>query len=251
MVSIKNSKNAFFKAVLNYLKQAIRLEFIIIFAVLLFDTVSKYIVSNFFSDRRYTIIPRFLHISYTRNPNAAFGFCFWLCERQGGPLNDEQMRIFFICFISVTILAFIAFMVWGVKNRPLFRISLAMIVGGAIGNLYCRIFHLSVRDFISIEFFGLRIFGTAFFNTFNLADSALIVGVAMFLIYVFAFFNKDEKLRQERKQAKKLANVNTETEIDPNQTNALKEQKDKIDDADDDDDDDSDFINFLKLNNKN
>ncbi|MDR1611856.1 MAG: signal peptidase II [Planctomycetota bacterium] len=58
--------------------------------------------------------------------------------------------------------------------------SLGLIVGGAIGNLYDRLFHVGVRDFI--EIINPRS-GRALWPVFNIADIAIVVGVAAYLLW--------------------------------------------------------------------
>jgi len=184
------------KSFIDYFKAA-KAEYIVIAVVLFLDLLTKYLISTNMSLRqRIVIIPRFLNFEYTKNFNAAFGFDFFGFAGQA----------FFIAFVSITTAAFIAVMVAGVKNHRLFRVSLALIIGGALGNLYCRIFHNGgVRDFIQIEYFGQRFFGSTTFPVFNLADSALVIGAILFMIYFIAFFNKDEKARAARKETAKSA----------------------------------------------
>jgi len=192
------------KSFIDYFKVA-RWEYIVIAAVLFLDLLTKHIVSaNMSMGERIVVIPRFLNFLYTKNYAAAFGFNFFGLGSQA----------FFIVFVSITTALFVAVMVLGVKNHRLYRVSLALIIGGALGNLYCRIFHDGgVRDFIQIEFFGFAPFGMRTFNIFNLADSALVIGVILFMVYFIAFFNKDEKARVARKQAAKSQALADSTDL--------------------------------------
>ena len=65
------------------------------------------------------------------------------------------------------------------KAQKLQGIALAMILGGALGNLYDRMFAGYVIDFISVYFMNYR------FATFNIADSAISVGAALMILDIF------------------------------------------------------------------
>jgi|GEM_PF-348238 len=188
-----------------YFKRTWRLEWVIIFGAIFLDFITKFLIERFVVLNRQTItlIPHFLEVVYRRNYDAALGFNFWnFFGMFGENPTDSQARGFFIVFISITIAGFIAYMVLGNKNRKLFRIALSLIVGGALGNLICRIYHGAVVDWIQFRFFGLSPFGFATFPVFNLADSFLIIGVFVFMVYFFKDWSKDEKDRVARKKAK-------------------------------------------------
>jgi len=64
------------------------------------------------------------------------------------------------------------------KNDPWMAVSLSLILGGAIGNLYDRLMHGYVIDFLDFYW------GTAHFPAFNVADSAITVGAILMAIDV-------------------------------------------------------------------
>ncbi|MCL2555583.1 MAG: signal peptidase II [Firmicutes bacterium] len=210
-----NSKK---QRILNYFKRTWKLEWVIIFGAIFLDVFTKFLIARFIEYRigMVTLLPNFLEIVHFRNYAAAVGFNFFnFFGMFGSYPTQTQARIFFIVFISITISAFIFYMVWGNKNRRLFRIALALIIGGALGNLYCRIFHGAVRDWIQVRFLGMTIFGYRTFPVFNLADAFLIVGVATFLIYFFKDWTKDEKDKTAAKEARKK--VLTDGEFNDNE----------------------------------
>jgi len=196
-----------------YFKHTWRIEWVIIFGAIFLDVFTKFLIqryvvlnNNIIGEGRFILIPNFLEVIHRRNYAAAGGFNFFNFFGMFGPYpTPDQARIFFIIFITITISGFVTYMVLGNKNRKLFRIALALIVGGALGNLYCRIFHGAVRDWIQVRFFGGTIFGYSVFPTFNLADSFLIIGVVTFMVYFFKDWSKDEKDRVARKELKKKA----------------------------------------------
>ncbi len=81
----------------------------------------------------------------------------------------------------------IAFSVWLTRSKdPFLSLSLAMIIGGALGNMLDRIRFGAVADFLDFHIFG------AHWPSFNIADSAITVGIAILLIHSL-FFDKKTK----------------------------------------------------------
>jgi signal peptidase II len=75
----------------------------------------------------------------------------------------------------------IAFMLWrphhaGMHDTVLLRIGLALVFGGALGNLWDRVFAGTVTDFLQV------FFGSYEFPAFNAADSAITIGAGLLLI---------------------------------------------------------------------
>jgi signal peptidase II len=93
---------------------------------------------------------------------------------------NESMIYNTITLMIVLIIIFILFMMW--KNDNIQRYFLALVVGGALGNLYDRIVYTAVPDFIDLHFHGFHWF------VFNVADISITVGVFC-LILVELFYN--------------------------------------------------------------
>ena len=179
-------KNNMFSIAKRCLKIAL-LEIIIILAVVLVDLISKSVISKVLQDgESFTLIPKFLHFTYTKNYAAAFSFDFGLSKLAGA----DGVRIFFIVLTFLALGLFFYMLISAKGKNKFYRITLSLIIGGAIGNLYDRIFYGFVRDFIDVEYFGKKLFGSYHFAIFNVADSALVVGVIMLLVY-FVFIYKD------------------------------------------------------------
>lgn len=119
-----------------------------------------------------TLINNFLYITYVRNPGAAFG------------LFPYQTAFFIIITLVVAALILYYYRILSEDHRWL-RFSLALQLGGALGNLIDRIRGGYVIDFINF---------TVWPPVFNLADSAIVIGIGIFLI---AFW-RDPLLRGER-----------------------------------------------------
>jgi signal peptidase II len=90
--------------------------------------------------------------------------------------------ISFFSGISLIITCFLVWILWCErKNNLLMRISLALILGGAIGNLIDRILFGEVVDFFDF------MIGDFHWYIFNIADSAVTVGIISMLFYSFLF----------------------------------------------------------------
>lgn len=209
------NKNSFWLKVLAFLKR-IMPEAAIILGGLIFDLLSKSIVQNNMNlGQTIVVIPKFLNFSYVLNRQAAFGFDFGL----GDVIGEKGTIIFFIIF-TIVALGFFGYMLFKKPRRGLlYRISFALVIGGALGNLYDRAVFGYVRDFIQIEYFGLEIFGSTTFAVFNIADACVVVGTILLLIFILFF---DETFK-DKKPIEESANVNRElnTDVDNNDENDL------------------------------
>jgi signal peptidase II len=117
----------------------------------------------------YSILPGWLRIIHTENPGAAFGIL-----AEGNP----WLRSSILIGVSALVLVFVVSALWGRRTSfttPLARTALALILGGAAGNLYDRLFRGTVTDFIEVYH------GSWSFPAFNVADSAITIG-AMLLV---------------------------------------------------------------------
>jgi signal peptidase II len=166
------------------------------------------------------LIPNFLEFYFTYNTAAAFSFDFGLGQAIG---QDGVMIVFIVTtFLSLGLFGFV---MYKLKNRRLWaRICFALIIGGAIGNLYDRMAFSMVRDFIRIVYFGLEIpnLGSSF-AVFNIADSCLVIGVIMFIVYVLFLETKD-KARIKAINDVKVSNENMEEPIENIVDNASEQQ---------------------------
>lgn len=128
------------------------------------DQVSKWIiVKEMELGESIPIIDNVLYITSHRNRGAAWG------------ILENKMWFFYI--ITVIFVIFILFyMKKYAKTDKLLGISLGLILGGAIGNFIDRVVRKEVVDFIHTYIFSYN------FPVFNVADSALCVGVALIII---------------------------------------------------------------------
>jgi signal peptidase II len=134
---------------------------LIVAAVVGLDQVTKYLVSNSMEiGQSIAVIRNFLYITYHRNPGAAFGML--------------PYRTLFLIIVTVLVIGFI---IYYYRTLPpgfsLLRFGLALQLGGALGNLIDRLRGTYVTDFIDV---------TIFPPIFNLADTAIVIGIIFFLI---------------------------------------------------------------------
>lgn len=94
---------------------------------------------------------------------------------------------FFYIITVIVVIAIIFYMERWAKEKPLAKLALAFMLGGAIGNLIDRVFRQEVVDFF--QFF----FGTYQFPIFNVADSSLVVGVILLMIIIWREDSSKEK----------------------------------------------------------
>jgi signal peptidase II len=117
-----------------------------------------------------TVIPGFFNISHIQNPGGAFGF-----------LSDQDPTLRIIVFIFFSSLATIVILYLYYKtdeSLPFLAFGIALIFGGAVGNLIDRIRFGKVVDFLDFYI------GALHWPSFNVADSAVSVGIAIFLYHL-------------------------------------------------------------------
>ena len=117
---------------------------------------------------RHELIHNFIYLVHSRNPGIAFGVL--------ADSASPAMRILLIAG-SVVVIGVIAWLlVAGKSGSALAAAGLALLLGGAAGNVTDRIFHGAVTDFFEVWF------GTYRYPAFNVADSAITIGAALILI---------------------------------------------------------------------
>ncbi|MCS6952862.1 MAG: signal peptidase II [Bryobacterales bacterium] len=115
----------------------------------------------------YVVIPGFFNIVRVENRGIAFG----LLSNGGG-----EWRTLALIAVSAAVLAFVASLLWQPhRHGSLVRAALALVLGGAAGNLYDRVVHGAVTDFIDLHV------GRYHWPAFNVADSAITLGAALLL----------------------------------------------------------------------
>lgn len=136
--------------------------FLIIVVGIVLDRLTKiYAVKNLMVN---PIESKLINLTYLENRGAAFGI-----------LQDK--RILFVILTISIVLYLIYYFVKNIKKNPtILNIAMAMIISGAIGNFYDRLFQAYVVDFIEFSFVN--------FPVFNVADIFVTVGCGLMIIYI-------------------------------------------------------------------
>jgi len=137
--------------------------------VLVADQLSKHAVEAWTAaGTSRTLIPGLLNFVHSTNPGVAFGL---LAD------SNSTWRTPLLIFFDVAVIGLIAWLL--ATNRAgglLGQIGMTLILGGAAGNVLDRILHRSVTDFIDFHVGGYH------WYTFNLADSAIVIGAALVIL---------------------------------------------------------------------
>ncbi|WP_307406395.1 signal peptidase II [Neobacillus ginsengisoli] len=150
--------------------------YLIALFVILLDQFTKWlIVSKMQFGDSITIINNILYITSHRNRGAAWG------------ILQGQMWLFYAITLIV-IVAIIYYLQKAAKGKWLLGVSLSLMLGGAIGNFLDRVIRKEVVDFIHTYIFGYN------FPVFNIADSALVIGVILLMIQML----RDEREPKEK-----------------------------------------------------
>lgn len=139
--------------------------------VVILDRVTKLYIQNALSPfDNVPVIPDLLRIVHVENPGAAFGVL-----AEGNP----ALRGLILIGVSFLVICLVVAALWmrSVTDQVLINfLALGAILGGAAGNLYDRIAHGTVTDFIEVFHGGWS------FPAFNVADSAITVGAACLVL---------------------------------------------------------------------
>ena len=142
--------------------------------VFLLDILSKNFIQKKIIYGEQVEITSFLSLVHFQNTGAAFSFL----SDQGG------WQRYFLIAISLLAVLYIPWLINQYKKNILIVIGLLLILGGAIGNLYDRISYGYVIDFIYLHIAEL------YWPAFNVADSAISLGVLLFLYGSFKSYKK-------------------------------------------------------------
>jgi len=160
-------------------------EFSLIALIVILDQLSKYIIkSTMYLYESIELMGNFFKITYIENPGMAFGI--------------QMESKFWFTFLSIAAAVIVLIYLIRLPNeRFLFRFSLALIMGGAIGNLIDRLYAGRVVDFLDVEFFDISIppfdflfvsfpgYALTRWPVFNVADSAVTCGMILIAWIIF------------------------------------------------------------------
>ena len=176
-------------------------------AVLIIDQLSKLYIKGFsfpifriqhrgmYQGQRLPVWGDLFNITFVENSGIAFGINF-----------GSEFKLIVSLFTIVAVIALFYYLL-RIKDKPLaLRLSVALIIGGAAGNLidrifygvfygYSSLFYGRVADFFDIRIFNLLLFDKIFGNyVFNIADVAVTAGMIMLL---FAYGKKESSVGLE------------------------------------------------------
>jgi signal peptidase II len=141
-------------------------------AALVADQISKYAVQKFTAPgSEKVVVPGFLNILHTSNPGVAFG----LFASSANPWKPVLLIGFSVAVIAMLVWLLVTDRAGG----SLGRYGIALILGGAVGNVLDRFSRHSVTDFIDFYL------GAYHWYTFNIADSAIVAGAALIVLALF------------------------------------------------------------------
>ncbi len=152
------------------------INLILVLSIFLFDRLSKlyviYLDKKFFTSEIFS--SKFLNINLIWNEGIAFGL-----------LSLKEERFYNILTLIIALVIFIIFFMLR-SSEGFKKYSLLMILGGALGNIYDRIFYKAVPDFIDFHV------GNFHWFIFNIADIFITIGVVL-IILIELFEDKNEK----------------------------------------------------------
>jgi signal peptidase II len=141
--------------------------------VVLFDRITKHIVSEQLPNgQAHTVIPGIFRISDVHNTGAAFS----MFAENASPVTVRNVLIAF----SVIAVIILFGMLWRVgRYFTMTSVALALILGGAFGNLYDRVRLHYVIDFLEVHIYHYH------WPDFNVADSCIVIGACLLIIEIF------------------------------------------------------------------
>jgi signal peptidase II len=180
------------------------------FAVVVIDQISKLMVKGFsipflninydgmYLGQMIPVIDDFFRLTFVENPGMAFGY---------DPGSNFKLIISIFSLVASIGLIFYLYVIrdksWSLK------IAIALILGGAVGNLidrtfygllfdYAPLFYGKVVDFFDVDFFDFTLFGRSYdrWPVFNVADAAVTIGVLVLLLFYKKHQEDDEKIKE-------------------------------------------------------
>jgi len=208
-------------------------------AILITDQISKFYIKGItipslnlnlegmYLGESISILGDFFKITFIENPGMAFGF---------NPGSDFKLWV--SLFSLVASIGLLVYLYLAREKSLSLRISIAMILGGAIGNLidrmfygiiydYAPMFYGKVVDFFDFDFFNFSILGRDYdrWPIFNIADASVTVGV-LILIFFYRHHSKVEQDEDEKSIEGEAEDVNRQ--LSTEKLNVEKLSKDDI-----------------------
>ena len=140
------------------------------------DRITKLMIVNNSHKLPISVIDNFFTITFVKNPGVAFG---WFPDWKLPPILMALAMIIIITYYSLKL----------PEEERITRWALALLVGGAVGNLYDRVTYGFVVDFFLFHF------GSFDFPVFNIAD--IIIDLGVFMLFIYIFFLSDDSDGEE------------------------------------------------------
>ncbi len=155
------------------------LQIIIIVLLVAADQLTKFLIwAPLPAGGTVQVIPGVLNFSKVENEGASFGML-------------QGAQVFFVVMTVIVLIAAGYFMIrFRHKQSRFFRVVIAVVFAGALGNLIDRVAFGYVRDFVDFRMFDFWKW------VFNIADAALVIGAILICVYLL-FFHKDKKTIKE------------------------------------------------------
>ena len=171
--------------------------------VFVFDMLTKYLLIGSLIPNvgdSASFIEGFINFVHVQNFGASWGI-----------FGGQTWLLIVISLVVTAVLLW--FYIKKIKNsinikgmQILLSVTIGFIVGGCLGNLYDRLVFGYVRDFINFQFIN--------FPVFNIADSAITIGVVLFIVYFIIEFVREAKLEKAKKEAMKQPSQKPDSEAE-------------------------------------
>ena len=151
---------------------------LIIFIAFFLDRISKILILNFFSNNQLDdyYVNSFLNLILVWNQGIAFGL-----------FQSESLIYHLLSIVIAIVIAFVIYLIY-ISKKKYEIFFYALITGGAIGNLFDRLYFGAVPDFIDLHYKNFHWF------TFNVSDIWITIGIIGILIFdLFKLENKDNE----------------------------------------------------------
>ena len=162
--------------ILKNLDKGFLINLSLIFIIFLFDRISKiyviYLDNKLFGSEIFS--SNFLNINLMWNEGIAFG------------LFSFNEKIFYNILTIIILIIILIIFIMTIKSDGFKKYSLLMILGGALGNVFDRLYYKAVPDFIDFHI------GNFHWFIFNVADIFITIGI-LFMV-IIELFNKNQKI---------------------------------------------------------
>jgi signal peptidase II len=157
--------------------------YLIAVAVILLDQATKrVIVGTLRLGQGLPVVPGFFDLVFVLNPGAAFSFL--------ATLPDSVRNPFFITISVTAVILILVYRTRHLQQHALASLSLALILGGAIGNLIDRLRYGMVVDFLLVHVYEYH------WPAFNVADSAISIGVTLMVLDMLLEWRRERSKAQ-------------------------------------------------------